>query len=261
MESIALRHAKNYRDLGGIKTTTGKVLKKRMLLRGTDLSKIKGSDIIRLKQEYNLKTIIDLRTRKEAAEKPDCKIDGVNYNLMPIFGEAVIGISHEKKVHSIKSLVSLPPMELLYKQMVSPESLDNITAVLKKILLLPEDEFSVVFHCSAGKDRTGIIAALILIFLGADRQSVIEDYLYTNKGKRLKAQLAYFGSVVLKLSRSFARKVKNYLLADEAYIQASLSVIESKYGSLKNYFDTELKFTDDEVSQIKEKFLEPEPSV
>lgn len=256
MESIALRHAKNYRDLGGIKTSSGRVLKKRMLLRGTDLSKINGSDILRLREEYNLKTIIDLRTKKEASEKPDRKIEGVSYYLMPIFDEAVIGISHEKKVHSIKSLVCLPPMESLYEQMVSPKSLDNVTAVLKKILLLPEDEFSVIFHCSAGKDRTGIIAALILIFLGADRKSVIEDYLYTNKGKRLKAQLAYFGSVVLKLSRSFARKVKNYLLASEVYIQASLSVIEETYGSIEAYFSKKLNFTPEEKERIKDKFLE-----
>ena len=168
----------------------------------------------------------------------------------------MIGISHEKKVHSIKSLVCLPPMESLYEQMVSPKSLDNVTAVLKKILLLPEDEFSVIFHCSAGKDRTGIIAALILIFLGADRKSVIEDYLYTNKGKRLKAQLAYFGSVVLKLSRSFARKVKNYLLASEVYIQASLSVIEETYGSIEAYFSKKLNFTPEEKERIKDKFLE-----
>ena len=256
MESIALRHAKNYRDLGGIKTASGKTLKKRMLLRGTDLSKIKGVDIVRLKNDYNLKTIIDLRTNKEAAEKPDRKIDGVSYNLMPIFGEAVIGISHEKKVHSIKSLVCLPPMESLYREMVSRENLDNITAVLRKILLLPENEYSVVFHCSAGKDRTGVIAALLLTFLGADRNDVIDDYLYTNRGKRVKANLAYVGGVLLKRNRSFARKVKNYLLAEEAYIQASLSAIEKKYGSLGNYFDQELKFSEEETRRIKAKFLE-----
>ena len=257
MEPIALRHAKNYRDLGGIRTASGRVLKKGMLIRGTALSKISEKDISRLKNEYGLRTIIDLRTRKEAEEKPDKAIEGVAYYLMPIFDEAVIGISHEKKVHSIKSLVALPTMESLYTQMVSAENLTNVTAVLRKILLLPKDEFSVVFHCSAGKDRTGVIAALLLTFLGADRNAVIDDYLYTNRGKRVKANLAYVGSVVLKQNRSFARKVKNYLLAEEQYIQASLSAVEEKYGSLERYFAEELKFTDEEVNRIKDKFLEP----
>lgn len=256
MEPIALKHAKNYRDIGGIKTSSGRILKKNMLIRGTALAKLSEADILRLKDEYRLKTVIDLRTRKEAAEKPDKQIDGVSYYLMPVFDEAVIGISHEKKVRSIKSLVMLPPMISLYEQMVSPENLANITAVLRKILLMRADEFSVVFHCSAGKDRTGVLAALLLSFLGVDRNAVIDDYLYTNKGKRIKANLAYVGSVILKGSRKFARKVKHYLLAEEEYIQASLTAIEKTYGSLDNYFAKELNFTDDEVRQIKDKFLE-----
>ncbi|MCR4713768.1 MAG: tyrosine-protein phosphatase [Treponemataceae bacterium] len=256
MEPIFLKHAKNYRDIGGIKTSSGKILKKGMLIRGTALSKLSEGDILRLKEEYNLRTIIDLRTRKEAEEKPDKKIDGVSYHLMPVFDEAVIGISHEKKVHSIKSLIALPSMESLYEKMVNPENLPNITAVLRKILLMPVNEFSVVFHCSAGKDRTGVLAALLLTFLGADRNDVIDDYLYTNKGKWIKANLAYVGGVILKRNRVFARKVKNYLLAEEANIRASLASIEKTYGSLENYFAKELKFSDDEVIRIKDKFLE-----
>ncbi len=256
MEPIALRHARNYRDLGGLKTADGRTLRKGMLIRGTALSKIDGNDIEHLIKKYGLKTIIDLRTKKEAEEKPDKQIDGVSYYLMPVFNEAVLGISHEKKVHSIKSLECLPAMENLYRQMVDPENLVNITAILKKILLMQKDELSVVFHCSAGKDRTGVIAALLLTFLGADRNTVIDDYLYTNRGKRVKANLAYLGSVLLKHNRSFARKVKNYLLAEETYIQASLSAIEKKYGSLGNYFEQELMFSDEEMRRIKDKFLE-----
>ena len=256
MEPIVLRHAKNYRDIGGIKTTSGKTLRKCMLIRGTALSKLTEKDVIRLKHEYHLRTIIDLRTRKEASEKPDKQIEGVSYHLMPVFDEAVIGISHEKRVKSIKSLVALPSMELLYENMVNPENLPNITAVLKKILLLPAEEFSVAFHCSAGKDRTGVIAALLLSYLGVDRNDVIDDYLYTNKGRRIKANFAYIGSVILKGNRSFARKVKNYILAEEVYIQASLKSIEKTYGSLEKYFEKELSFSDEEVRQIKDKFLE-----
>ena len=256
MEPILLKHAKNYRDIGGIKTKSGKILRKCMLIRGTALSKLSERDVICLKQEYHLRTIIDLRTKKEAAEKPDKQIEGVSYHLMPIFDEAVIGISHEKKVKSLKSLVALPSMESLYVQMVNPENLPNVTAVLRKILLLPADEFSVAFHCSAGKDRTGVIAALLLSFLGVDRNDVIDDYLYTNKGRRIKANFAYLGSVILKGNRNFARKVKNYLLAEEVYIQASLASIEKTYGSLENYFAKELNFSDEEASQLKDKFLE-----
>ncbi|MCR4940198.1 MAG: tyrosine-protein phosphatase [Treponemataceae bacterium] len=256
MEPIDLRHAGNYRDLGGVKTEDGRVLKKGMLIRGTELSRINDKDISLLRKRYGLRTIIDLRTKKEAAEKPDIQIDGVSYYLMPVFDEAVLGISHEKKVHSIKSLLCLPDMTMLYRQMVSSENLSNISNILKKILLLPNDSFSVIFHCSAGKDRTGVLAALLLLFLGVDRNIVLSDYLYTNRGKHLKAYLAYVAGLIFQRSRIFARKLKGYLLAEQEYIQASLSALEESYGSVENYFSQELKFSEKEILSIKDKFLE-----
>ena len=71
MEIIKLRHVKNYRDLGGITTAEGRVLRPHMLIRGTTLFAPTLFGIKILKEKYNLKTIIDLRTQKELLEKPD----------------------------------------------------------------------------------------------------------------------------------------------------------------------------------------------
>lgn len=261
MEPIALRHAHNYRDLGGLKTLDGRTLRKGMLIRGTTLSKIDDVDISHLQKKCGLKTIIDLRTKKEASEKPDKQIEGVSYFLMPVFNEAVLGISHEKKVHSLKSLEELPSMEKLYRQMVRPENLVNITCILKKILLMPQKDYSVIFHCSAGKDRTGVLSALLLLFLGVDRDSVIKDYLYTNRGKHIKAYLAFLGGLILKHSLSFARKLRDYLLAEKEFILAAITSVEENYGSVENYFSKELNLSGEDISRIKEKFLESAASV
>ena len=255
MEIIKLKHVKNYRDLGGITTSDGRVLKPHMLIRGTTLFDPTLLGIKILKENYNLQTIIDLRTQKEILEKPDVKIDGVEILHMPVFDESVAGISHEKKVHSFKTLMMMPKMEDLYVQMVTGASLDNVIKVLKFILTLPVQKFSVVFHCTAGKDRTGVVAALLLSFLGVDRVTVMNDYLLTNKRVLFKANMAYVGLLITKGNPKLAHKIKHYFLAEPNFIKAALNQLEKDFGSLEEFFKQKLGFTEDETKKIKDKFL------
>ena len=256
MEIIKLKHVKNYRDLGGITTSDGRVLRPHMLIRGTTLFDPTLLGIKILKENYNLKTIIDLRTQKEILEKPDVKIDGVEILHMPVFDESVAGISHEKKVHSFKTLMMMPKMEDLYVQMVTGASLDNVIKVLKFILTLPVQKFSVVFHCTAGKDRTGVVAALLLSFLGVDRVTVMNDYLLTNKRVLFKANMAYVGLLITKGNPKLAHKIKHYFLAEPNFIKAALNQLERDFGSLEEFFKQKLGFTEEETKKIKDKFLE-----
>lgn len=256
MEIIKQRRLKNYRDLGGIKTVDGRETRPHMLIRGTTLFAPSVRGIKLLKEKYNLKTIIDLRTQKELQEKPDILIEGVEIIHMPIITEAVAGISHEKKVHSMKTLVLMPRMEDLYVSMVTGESLDNVVKVLTYILTMPYQKYSVVFHCTAGKDRTGIIAALLLTFLGVDRTTVIHDYLLTNKNVQFKANMAYLGLLLAKHNHKLAHKIKHYFMAEPDFIKASLNQLEKDFGSLDNFFDQKLGFSEEEKKEIKNKFLE-----
>lgn len=256
MEIIKLDHAKNYRDLGGIKTTDGHTLKKCMLIRGTTLHKLSKKDVTLLQEKYRLATIIDLRTNKEAQEKPDSTLEGVEYFHCPVLSESVVGISHERRVKSFKSLEMMPSMEDLYISMVTDVSLTNMISVLKKILTFPPERFALVFHCSAGKDRTGILAALLLAFLGVDRKTIVEDYLFTNKVTKAKAKFVYIVLLIARMSHKIAKKIRNYFLAQEDYIQTALKTLEQRYGSLDNFFRVSLRFSDKEISDIKKKFLE-----
>lgn len=255
MELIKLKHVKNFRDLGGVKTKDGKTVRTRMLIRGTTLFKLSDDDIKTLKEDYKLKTVIDLRTKKESLEKPDAVVDGVKYFHMPIFNEAVAGISHEKKIHSIKSLVMMPTMEDMYVKMVTDDCLDNLIEILRTILTMPNDDYSVLFHCTVGKDRTGIIAALILAFLGVDRNIIIQDYVYSNRFTVAKARFVYFACLLIKFSHKFAKKVKNSLMAKQSFIESSLGKLEENYGSLEAFFIKKLNFTSEETEAIKAKFL------
>ncbi len=256
MEIIRLKHIKNYRDLGGVKTVDGREIKPHMLIRGTALLAPGPISIAALKDCYNLKTIIDLRTIKERQEKPDVDIEGVEILHMPIINEATAGISHEKKVRSMESLLMMPSMTELYISMVTKDSLENLVKVLKFILTLPEEKFAVVFHCTAGKDRTGIVAALLLSFLGVDRATVIQDYMLTNKNLQFKANMAYLGLLLTKGNHKLAHKIKHCLMAEPDFIKASLNRLEKDFGSLDNFFDQKLGFSEEEKKVIKDKFLQ-----
>ena len=255
MEVIKLRHVKNYRDLGGIKTIDGREIKPHMLIRGTTLFAPGHLSISILKDKYKLKTIIDLRTQKERLEKPDVEIEGVEVYHMPVIDESVVGISHEKKVRSMKTLLMMPSMTDLYIKMVSKESLGNLVNILNFILTLPEERFAVAFHCTAGKDRTGVVAALLLTFLGVDRATVIHDYLLTNKNVKVKATLAYIGLLLTKGNHRLAHKIKHYFMAEPDYIKAAMNQLEKDFGSLENFFDQKLGFSAEEKEKIKGKFL------
>ena len=256
MEIIHLSRIKNFRDIGNVRTKDGRLVKKGMLIRGRTLRKLSPRDIKLLKEEYNLKTIVDLRTKKEAEEKKDDSLEGVAYYHYPILSEALVGISHEKKVHSLKSLLLMPKMEDLYKSMVQGPSLDRLARALKFILTLPEDGYSVLFHCTAGKDRTGILAALILSFLGVAKNPILEDYMYTNKATQKKAKFVYLGLLVSQFNHKLAKKVRMYYIAKKDYIESAIESIKSQFGSLENFFAQKLQFTSAETQAIKNKFLE-----
>lgn len=226
-----------------------------MLIRGTTLFDPTVLGIKILKDKYKLKTVIDLRTQKELLEKPDILIDGVEIVHMPVITEAVAGISHEKKVRSMKTLVLMPRMEDLYVSMVTGESLENVVKILRFILTLPSQKFAVIFHCTAGKDRTGVIAALLLSFLGVDRETIIRDYLLTNRHVQFKANMAYIGLLLTRGNHKLAHKIKHYFMAEPDFIKASLNRLEKDFGSLEEFFRQKLKFTEEETKKIKDKFL------
>lgn len=256
MELVKLKYVKNFRDLGGVKTVDGRTVKQKMLYRGATLKKLTEKDIKLLKDEYKLSTIIDLRTKKEAEEQPDISVEGVNYIHMPVLTEAAVGVSHEKKVHSFSSLKLMPPMQDMYVNMVKGETLNNVVNIMKKVLSLKDEEYAVLFHCTVGKDRTGILAALILSFLGVDRDTIVCDYLISNRFTRTKAFFVYVLLLIIKFNHKFAKKIRFSLLAKQIFIDAALDTLEHDFGSMKTFFQTKLAYTPEEEEKIKERFLE-----
>lgn len=252
MNNIKLNGVKNIRDLGGIPVKEGRI-KHHKLIRSSSLDELTDNDVNILVNEYKLATIIDLRTDREMQDDPDIEILNVKYLHMPIFSKRVHGITHENgRDESAGRGIDLIK---LYKGILSGECLDNVTEIIKTIIKFDRSNFSVIFHCTEGKDRTGIITALILLILGADKQTIIEDYLVTNKVNRKKAYDFYWRIRFLKHDKNKAENVKNIYLAKPEYIEAVFDVIENDWKGTENFIKNGLKLTEDEIEEFKDKMI------
>ena len=182
----------NLRDLGGIPFAGG-VVPKGLYLRSGKLSALTPEECKELCRKYRIACVIDLRTPIEAQEFTDPLPDGVEYKLISLLKDSSIGITHEtgsdpmaiirslrKQPEKLKQMI--PGFASMYEQIVTDEysrgQLDQIVALLRKNA---EAGKCTLFHCTAGKDRTGIVSMALLKSYGVSNEEIIRDYLRTNR--------------------------------------------------------------------------------
>ena len=167
---LPLVGAFNFRDLGGYPTTDGKVTRWGRLYRSDTLHELTGSDLEVLR-EIGLATVIDLRTGAE--------LEGTGRGLL---ADEPVRFVH-LPVMEVEAIDDGPPRSLAELELASLYLgwLRSRTPVLVDALAVigdPENH-PLVFHCAAGKDRTGVLAALVLDILGVERHVIVEDYVVT----------------------------------------------------------------------------------
>lgn len=247
-KQIKLQGANNVRDLGGYRTKTGKTVKAHVLLRAAALNKLTKADAKKLKQVYHVRTDIDLRSKAEAAKAPDVKISGVTYTFDPV-------VKDVSQQFSMTSKDGVKVMENGYKAMVTSTQGKKAYKKMFKILLKNPKGQAVLWHCTAGKDRTGIGTALVLSALGVSRKTVMSDYLLSNK------YLAASNKVTiqqLKDKGADAATIKlmtDMLSVKKSYLNAAFSAINKKYGSVDKYLQKGLGLTKTDRTKLQKLYL------
>ncbi len=168
-QPFALTGTRNTRELGGYRTRSGLVLKTHSILRSDALHNLSQEDADRL-SEYGLRCVIDLRFPDEIERFPD---------RIGLFNPAVRyeTYSLQDPVKRTKYTAEFPPsMWELYCWMLD-ESQAEFRAILETIAAFPDR--CVLFHCTGGKDRTGMVTMLLLLLAGVDEETVIADYALT----------------------------------------------------------------------------------
>lgn len=240
--SIVFEKIPNARDMGGLCTAQGHIISSGLLIRSANLSGATEADKEILKEKYHLSQIIDLRTETEREEMPDVSMPAVEYLSVPVFDESIAGISHEKKISREQLLTVIPKMDQLYSKMVTdPSCRENLGRAARGIMEHDFSKGSVLWHCTEGKDRCGLLSAILLLALGVERSAIMEDYLLTNRENAAKSEKYYQMLLAAGKTKKEAEIVRDLFLAKEEYLDAAFSAIDIHYDSIDAFLHEGLK--------------------
>lgn len=216
----------NFRDMGGIKTIDGRYVKWGKIFRSDDLHNLTDKDLHYL-ASIPLVSIVDFRSPDEIKRSPDKLPVSVKkdyaYSITPGNLLAAKSLSDLKESQMDSAMMDMNILLVSDTSCVSNYK-DFFT------LLQDEKEVPLMFHCSAGKDRTGMGAALVLFALGVDENTVFDDYLSSN---------IYLGD---KYDQYIAQNpnLKPLFQVKKEFIKAGIDKIKKDHGSVENYLTTVL---------------------
>jgi protein-tyrosine phosphatase len=235
----------NFRDLGGYPTGDGHRTRWRRLFRADGLSRLSEKDLVTL-ASLGIVTVIDLRTDLEADTQgrfPD-NVEGVAYHHLPLT-DTLPGEEETPEWHSAAFVTDR------YLAMLS-EGTATVSAALT--LLADPRSQPAVFHCSVGKDRTGVLAALVLGFLGVPDETIIDDYALSHEA--MIEILEHLKSRYPDASEIVERYRPVILSAEPASMAGFVAGVHATYGSF-DALATFLGVTPD-VDALRAELLEPD---
>ena len=260
---VELKYVANARELGGYRTADGRTVKNNLLLRTGRLDNMSDEDGEILKNKYNISDVIDFRMHMEIVKK---KIpENAIYHHVNIIDDSSLGkkadkaglfeMSTDEFLQFIETAENLGIFgENMYITFLENQVGQRGYREFFKILL--ESKGAVLWHCTSGKDRTGLAAMLILTALGVDEDTIIQDYLLTNK---------YNSERIQKTRKYFLEKTNDEIIAEKAVLlmdgvseKPMINVIKhlkEKYNSVMGYINDILGISDKDIDALKEKFL------
>lgn len=259
---LPLEDGRNFRDLGGYATEDGQTVKWGKLFRSGVMDGLTEADYDYL-SSLDIKVVCDLRTSFEREEEPtDWKAGEAEYLYFPdpvqdpatSFG--AVFRDPELTAEKVANAFGDAYFEIAHEQAPA------YTAMFDK---LAAGEAPLAFNCSAGKDRTGVGAALILSVLGVPRETIVEDYAlsddyvdymseFLNEDARKKAEEE--GSPYAFLFQLPPEVVSPMMESRPEYIEKFFSDIEAEYGSVETFLKEKVAVTNEEIAAIRANYLQ-----
>lgn len=250
--AVALQRGVNFRDMGGYLTQNGQHVRWGRIYRAGFLAKLTAADI-EILAALNLQTVCDFRSEYETKQMPDRLPTNPSPTYVPLPASSVISRWRQflAVVHYRNRLGHL----LLrgYTDVMLAENAALLGDVLSRIA--DAKNLPLLVHCTAGKDRTGVLVALLLALLGVDDETIIADYSLSN---------AYFEHYAPILSKDIQRltsigftqaQIRPILLADPAIMQSMLNYMRKQYGTVESYVRQQCGLDNDIIRQIRQNLL------
>ena len=246
----------NFRELGGYHADEGKTVKWGQIYRGFPTGRLTTeSDRARL-DGLGLRLILDLRSGVEAAKLPDYVPDGAR--LVQICGlRDATGQEIDFSPNDIQRLVQNAPAGTNLTQLIYRQMLTGNKAFKELFRALEAGETPILFHCTAGKDRTGVAAMLILLALGASDETICADYARTNLCRAAEIEKA-MADHAAEIAADPAQRMRWQTSAgvDPETAPFVLRTIRQDYGSAESYLEAEYGLTPARLMRLRRMYLE-----
>ena len=262
----------NARDLGGYTVQDGRTVKSGMLIRAAHLADAKASDIAYL-ESLPVSAVIDFRKELEMPGKEDKELPGARYVSLPIdaSGNAMEKATEQEKKKfvgrnkfDIKKVIvpvafnkkaQAMAREMYPTLLFTPECQEQFARFFR--LVLETENGAVLYHCTQGKDRTGVASALLLAALGANRETIVADFDATNRVydkdvRKYSRRVKFLGGKEEEIA-----VVKAFMGCNTENFIKALDRIDQQYGSLMAYLKGPIGLSDADIETLRARYLTP----
>jgi protein-tyrosine phosphatase len=248
-ELVRLASADNFRDVAGTgagyPTVDGGHVRRGVFYRSNELQ-LTDADA-GLLADLGVVRIHDLRSQMEVDAHPDAAVPGATWHHVEVSGipmEMVSGLEDADAAQRV--------MREVYDAFVrSPDARASYADLLTALATEPVPQ---LFHCTAGKDRTGWAAALLLEVAGVDRGTILADYLLTNEVSSATRE-KYLAMIAEHLGADKVAVYEPTMVVDEAFLQAGYDAVDELYGSVDAYLRDGLGLGDDVLGALRSRLV------
>jgi protein-tyrosine phosphatase len=244
---VQMEQVHNFRDLGGYPTASGATTKWRTLFRADGLHRLRAESDIEIVESLGLKSVIDLRTKREQREQGIFPLEDIEVDFHHV---SIVDAtwSDSKETPQIED-----PVEFLvwgYRDLLEIGS-EKFALAMK--ILSDQENVPAVFHCAAGKDRTGVLAALILSTVGVSDDIICADYGLTQRS--IEKTISWAKLHYPEMATRWTEINPVYLAAEPQAMQVILNDLVSAHGSVINYVRS-LGVSESEIQSLSALLLE-----
>ncbi|GLB47302.1 protein-tyrosine-phosphatase [Philodulcilactobacillus myokoensis] len=248
---LPIKHGDNFRDIGGYRTNTNQIVKWHKIVRSGHIADLSLDDQ-RFLLNYQITRVIDFRSNQERRMAPDRLSNDVQYEKFPIFDNHFI-VSHQKEMtdpkFNYRNMLNMYQFFILSSQ--AQKSFQNFF----QSLMNNPGNHAILFHCSQGKDRTGMAASMLLLVLGVDIQTVKNDYLLSKK-----PMIPYIHRKLTQIkpefiNDNFKRNLYDLYIVHKAYFDTAVNTIRCQYGTFDHFTHQFLGLSQNDIQVLKHIYL------